>query len=357
MFAKRSSSPADKSAVSEIGIDLHPMIRINKNGRTEGVMRSPFVAASEDPGITGVATRDVVVDRETTGVAARLFLPIGAVATGRKLPLVLFFHGGSSFLAAESAFCRTYHTYATSLAARARALVVSVEYRLAPEHPITAAYDDAWTALRWAASSFADPWLLYHADPRITFLAGDGAGGNIAYHTAVRASRAGKDIDIEGLLLIHPYFWGSELQWSFTTAGRAGINYDPRINPPDEIAPLPCRRALVAVDEKGAVRERGRRLAARMRSWWWGGEVTIVELQGEDNSFFHLYGPARSSSEKLMESVVEFVNKKPTVTPMERDGSRLNDKKEATSGLMYCAELAPSMSAEVPRRTVTKSCL
>ena len=169
MLANKSSSVADKTAASEIAIDLPLKIRIYKNAWIEQVLRSPFVPASEDPGNTGVATRDVVIDQEA-GVAARLFLPTGAVATGRRLPLVLFFHGGSFAAgAAESAFCRTYHRYATSLAARARALVVSVEYRLVPEHPVTAAYDDAWTALRWAASS-ADPWLLYHADARRIFI-------------------------------------------------------------------------------------------------------------------------------------------------------------------------------------------
>lgn len=46
-----------------------------------------------------------------------------------------------------------YHHYATSLAASAAVVVMSVEYRLAPEHPIPAAYDDAWTALQWVRPS------------------------------------------------------------------------------------------------------------------------------------------------------------------------------------------------------------
>jgi acetyl esterase/lipase len=108
----------------------------------------------------------------------------------------------------ESAFCRTYHCYATSLAASAGALVISLEYRLASEHPIPAAYDDAWSELKWVAS-LADPWLADYADPARAFLAGDSAGGNIAYHTAVRASRdSGMGVDIEGMVIVHPYFWG-----------------------------------------------------------------------------------------------------------------------------------------------------
>ncbi|CAN6196761.1 unnamed protein product [Urochloa humidicola] len=156
-----------------------------KDGRIERLLRSPFVAASEDPTYNrGVATRDVVIDHGT-GVSARLFLPCHAATMagsggGRtRLPLVVYIHGGS--FCTESAFCRTYHRYATSLAVAAGVLVVSVEYRLAPEHPIVpAAYDDAWSTLQWVASL---------TDPVRTFLAGDSAGGNIAYHTAVRASR------------------------------------------------------------------------------------------------------------------------------------------------------------------------
>ena len=304
--------------------------------------------ASEDPGITGVATRDVVIDREA-GVAARLFLPTGAVATGRRLPLVLFFHGGSfaAGAAERSAFCRTYHRYATSLAAHAKALVVSVEYRLVPEHPVTAAYDDAWTALRWAASS-ADPWLLYHADPRCTFVAGDGAGGDIAYRTAVRASRDGEDIDIdiEGLLLIHPYFWEPEWPPTENAGHGGGFLTTPQVA---ATASLPCRRALVAVAKKqGAVREPGRRSAARMRGCWWRGEVTIVELNGEDDHGFHLYGPASGSTERLMDTIVEFVNKK-------EHGSMLHGEKEVAPSLSNGPYKA--VSAEVPRGPLTKSCL
>ncbi|KAG2605703.1 probable carboxylesterase 12 [Panicum virgatum] len=338
MLANKSSSVADKTAASEIAIDLPLKIRIYKNAWIEQVLRSPFVPASEDPGNTGVATRDVVIDREA-GVASRLFLPTGAVAAGRRLPLILFFHGGSFAAgAAESAFCRTYHRYATSLAARARALVVSVEYRLVPEHPVTAAYDDAWTALRWAASS-ADPWLLYHADARRIFIAGDGTGGDIAYRTAaVRVSRDGEDIDIdiEGLLLIHPYFWEPDWPPSENAGHGGGFLTTSQVA---ATASLPCRRALVAVANKqGAVREPGRRSAARMRGCWWRGEVTIVELNGEDHAL-HLYMPASGSTERLMNTIIEFINKE-KVAPNLSNGP------------------CKAVSAEVPRRgPLTKSCL
>ncbi|CAM0913755.1 unnamed protein product [Alopecurus aequalis] len=307
-----------------------PFVHRYEDGRVERLLTSSFVPASEDPAAgRGVATRDVVINR-ATGVSARLFLPLRAAAAGRRLPLVIYFHGGS--FCTESAFCRTYNRYATSLAASSGALVVSVEFRLAPEHPIPAAYDDAWDSLRWASSPFSDPWIAAHADTQRAFLAGDSAGGNIVYHTAVRAAREGAGVlDLLGLIMVQPYFWGPEWLpaervwdgeavlpatlvdklWPFVTGFQAG-NDDPRINPPrEEIATLRCRRVLVAVAEKDTLVHRGRALAARMReNRWIGDGVTLVESEGEDHGF-HLYSPLRATSKRLMNAVVEFINQPP----------------------------------------------
>jgi acetyl esterase/lipase len=331
MYAIESSPAKKKDATGDIAVDLYPFIREYKGGRIERLLHSSFVPASEDAAANrGVATKDVIIDK-STGVSARLFLAsraaAAAAATGEMLPVIVYIHGGS--FCTESAFCRTYNNYAKSLAARTGALVVSVEYRLAPEHPMPAAYDDAWAALQWVAS-LSDPWLADYADPERMFLAGDSAGGNIAYHTAVRASRDGSLMDIEGLIIVHPYFWGSERLasetvwdgvamfspdlvdrlWPFVTAGHAG-NDDPRINPPEEeIASLTCRRMLVAVAEKDILRDRGRQLAARMRDCAWAGDhVALVESEGEDHGF-HLYNPLRATSKMLMESIVQFVNQR-----------------------------------------------
>ncbi|CAN6180209.1 unnamed protein product [Urochloa humidicola] len=283
----------------EVEVDLYPFLLGYKDGRVERLLSSRFVPASDNPAANrGVATRDVVID-PGTGVSARLFLPTRAASAQRRLPVVVYIHGGS--FCTESAFCRTYHGYPTSLAAAAGALVVSVEYLLAPEHPIPTASEDAWSALRWVASSLTDdPWLSGHANPDRTFLAGDSAGGNIAYHTAVRAGRNG--VGVEGVIIVQPYFWGADRLpseavsagvllvsrvdrlWPFVTAGQAG-NDDPRINPPDEeIASLTCRRVLVAVAESDTLRERGLRLFGRVRDRCTvdggGGEATLVVSRG-----------------------------------------------------------------------------
>ncbi|CAL5086575.1 unnamed protein product [Urochloa decumbens] len=332
MHAINSSSAPAKPGIAT---DMHPFLRIYKDGRVERLVPDTFVPASEDPGATGVSTRDVVID-PATGVSARLFLSVGAVATGRRtrLPLVVYFHGGA--FCTGSAFAEPFHSYAASLSARAGALVVSVEYRLAPEHPVPAAYDDAWAALRWAAAaSCSDPWLANHADPARVFLAGDSAGANIAHHMAARVAAGGGGdgiVDIEGVVLVQPFFWGTErlpaetdrrdgpvfspefvdALWPFLTAGAAG-NDDPRINPPEsEVALLPCRRALVAVAGKDVVRDRGCRYAAWLRRGAGGGErccweVTLVESKGKDHGF-QLYRPECAAAVALMDRVAEFIN-------------------------------------------------
>ncbi|KAF0905288.1 hypothetical protein E2562_003886 [Oryza meyeriana var. granulata] len=326
------------AGVGDVAVDFYPFVRKYNDGRIERILRSTFVPASEDPAASrGVATRDVIIDQRN-GVSARLFLPsIGAAARDTddgRLPVVVYIHGGS--FCTERAFCRTYNRYATSLASRAGALVVSVEYRLAPEHPVPAAHDEAWAALRWVAS-LSDPWLASYADPSRTFVAGDSAGGHIAYRTAVCASHEGDyGIDIEGLIILHPFFWGADMLpfeaawdgdsvikprtvaklWPFVTSGQAGNN-DPWIDPSvEEIASLTCRRALVAVAEKDFLRDRGRLLAARMRSCAWAGSdnVTLVESDGEDHGF-HLYNPLRATSRKLMDAIVQFINQSTTSSP------------------------------------------
>ncbi|KAF0889149.1 hypothetical protein E2562_022420 [Oryza meyeriana var. granulata] len=343
----RTNKPARNAHVAgDVAVDLYPFIRTYNDGRVERFLTSSYVPASEDAR-GGVATRDVVIDRHN-GVSARLFLPSAGAATagGRRMPILVYFHGGS--FCTESAFCRTYNSYVRSLASRARALVVSVEYRLAPENPIPAAYDDAWAAFRWV-ESLSDPWLAEHGDRSRTFVAGDSAGGNIAYHTVARPSREnGDDGSIEGLIMLQPFFWGTERLpsemvwdgvsvlpasgvdrlWPFVTAGQAD-NDDHRIDPTDdEIASLSCRRVLMAVAGRDTLRDRGLRLAARMPG---DVDVTLVESEGEDHGF-HLYSPLRATSKKLMESIVQFINKpSPPAPPLRCPETILSELQEWSS--------------------------
>lgn len=138
-----------------------------------------------------------VEDRTIPGpagpVPVRLYWPPEA-DTG-PVPVVLFLHGGGWVVGDLD----SYDGDARRHAVGSGALVVSVEYRLAPEHPYPAAVEDAWAATRWVAEHGAD----LGADPGRLAVAGDSAGGNLAAAVTLLARDAGGP-DIAMQLLWYP---------------------------------------------------------------------------------------------------------------------------------------------------------
>jgi acetyl esterase len=132
-----------------------------------------------------------VRDLEAAGLPARLYRPSGAAG----LPLVVYFHGGGwviGSLETADPICRALANVATCA-------VVSVAYRLAPEHRFPAAVEDAVAATAWAAAQAA----ALGCDPARLAGAGDSAGGNLAAVVALTARDAGGPA-LAGQLLIYP---------------------------------------------------------------------------------------------------------------------------------------------------------
>ncbi|EPS64139.1 hypothetical protein M569_10644, partial [Genlisea aurea] len=191
----------------EVLLDFSPIYRVYKDGRVERLLKSDKAPPSEDPA-TGVRSKDVVIDSDIP-VSARIYLPADSVPGERK-PLVIYFHGGG--FAVESAFGQLYHAHLNPLTATSNVVAVSVEYRLAPEHPLPAAYEDAWAAVKWIDSgSDGDEWISSFADLNRVFFAGDSAGANIAHYVAVRAgSDRLESVNPIGAILNCPFFGGEE---------------------------------------------------------------------------------------------------------------------------------------------------
>jgi acetyl esterase/lipase len=135
-------------------------------------------------------------------------------------PVMLFFHGGGFVvgdLDTHDGTCRQH-------AVGASAVVVSVEYRLAPEHPYPAAVDDAWAATQWVAEHGSE----IGADADRLAVAGDSAGGTIAAVIAQRARDCADSADGVGVKLLFQLLWYPSTMWdpslpSFTENADAAV--------------------------------------------------------------------------------------------------------------------------------------
>lgn len=144
---------------------------------------------------------DTAIAADGRTIPARLYIPDGA---GDTPPLIVYFHGGGWVLGT----IETHDATCRELATTSGAAVLSVGYRLAPEHPFPAALDDAWAALL-AAHQSGNP---FGTDPARLAVAGDSAGGNIAAALAIIArDRSGPAIRHQ--LLLYPV-----IDADFTTA-------------------------------------------------------------------------------------------------------------------------------------------
>lgn len=132
-----------------------------------------------------------VEDRDADGVPVRLYWPNAE----EPLPVLVFFHGGGWVFGSRD----THDGICRHLAAKTPCLVVSVEYRLAPEHKFPAAVEDAIAATKWAAANAAS----LGGDPKRLAVGGDSAGGNLAAVVALHARDHGGP-QIRFQLLIYP---------------------------------------------------------------------------------------------------------------------------------------------------------
>jgi acetyl esterase len=236
---------------------------------------------------------DRTVDGPDGPVPIRIYWPVGATA---PLPVVVFFHGGGWVIGGIESHDGTVR----SLVDLTGFVFVSVDYRLAPEHPFPAAPEDCYAATIWVAEHAAELGV----SPTHIAVAGDSAGGNLAAVVALMArDRGGPDLAFQ--LLVYPctdfepsahashdenasgYFLTRDaMEWFYG-------HYAPDADPTHaylapikalDLAGLPP--AFVITAEFDPLRDEGEAYAQRLREA--GVEVEAVRYDGQIHGFFSM---------------------------------------------------------------------
>jgi acetyl esterase len=215
------------------------------------------------------SVEEIVIPGPTGDIGARVYRPEGEGPS----PTVVLFHGGGWVVGDLD----THDNMARSICRDCTAVVVSVDYRLAPEAPFPAAVEDALAATRWAASRLAE---LGGSD-RLA-VAGDSAGGNLATVVAQQLRDQGGPA-LVGQFLVYPatdmtgdyasrrengegYFLDLPTMGWFTQhyAADTGLHTDPRLSPlrHTDLAGLPP--AVVVTAEYDPLRDEGEAYAAAL---------------------------------------------------------------------------------------------
>ena len=182
-------------AMAQSGFALPDPLEANA---LRGMLDAPIPA----PPVEIAERRNVTIDGSGDPIPARLYHP----APGTRLPITVYFHGGGWV----HGTLETHDRLAATLANEAQCAVLSVDYRLAPEHPFPAAFEDALAAVEWARANAA----ALESEPTQIALAGDSAGGNLA---AAAARELAGDRAIRHQLLIYPALDASCTAKSFDT--------------------------------------------------------------------------------------------------------------------------------------------
>jgi acetyl esterase len=231
-------------------------------------------------------------DRAFSGPAGPI--PVRAYRpSDEPAPVLVYFHGGGWVLGSIV----TAHAVCATLARESGCVVVSVDYRLAPEHPFPAAVEDAWAATTWIAG---------HPDEvggsGIVAVGGDSAGGNLAAIVALRARDEGLPLRLQ--LLVYPvtdadletesYRANAEghwltrqgMEWFWDMYVGEGDRFHPDASPLRAADVSRVAPALVITAEYDPLRDEGEAYARRLAEA--GVPVTLTRYDGLIHGFFRL---------------------------------------------------------------------
>jgi acetyl esterase len=243
-----------------------------------------------------------VEDADADGVPVRIYRP----SPDPDLPVVVYFHGGGWTIGSVAQFDLVTRQVANAT----NAIVVSVDYRLAPEHPFPAPLDDCWTALLWAAKNAS----TFGGDASRIAVMGDSAGGNLAAVCALLARDAGAP-DLTMQVLVYPVtdcdfetssyrengvgylLTAEDMQWFFACYSADADPADWRISPLRAPGLRGVAPAIVVTAEFDPLRDEGRAYAARLVAE--GVPVVERRYDGLIHGFFGLSAAFDASRDAL----------------------------------------------------------
>jgi acetyl esterase/lipase len=245
-------------------------------------------------------TREIAQVRDETveGVPVRVY-----VGDDRPTGLLVYFHGGGFVMGSIGIM----DNVARELAHATGAAVVSVEYRLAPEHPYPAGLDDCETVTRWAFANVG----RFDVSPATVAVSGESAGGNLAAAVALRL-RDADDVSLAAQVLIYPSVAGSspypsreefdglvisrsvgEKFWAAYSGGRE-LHGDPCAVPLAAATLQGLPPALVILGGCDMLRDEGRAYADRLRED--GVDVEELCYAGQPHGFVNFGFPAADAA-------------------------------------------------------------
>ena len=242
------------------------------------------------------STRDLSIPSQNGDIPARLYLP----GTEQEYPLLVYFHGGGWVIGDIETADNISRFYCRHLPCA----VLSVEYRLAPEHPFPAAVEDAVSAVEWAAVHARE----LNGDPARLLVSGDSAGGTltavVAQHSLHKgtpklaaqvllyAATDGSSLDTPSYRLFGEKSLGlptKDVEWFLDQyAPEAATRLDPRVSPllANDLHNLPP--ALVVTAEFDVLRDEGEAYAQRMQTA--GVPVQLIRCNGMTHGFLSTLG-------------------------------------------------------------------
>lgn len=170
-----------------------------------------LAALAPGPEVASVSDRTI-----DGGIGVRIYSPVPEPS---GLPIVVFYHGGGFVIGDLD----SHDPMVRAIAVGVQAVVVAVDYRLAPEHPFPAAVEDAFTALKWVAEHAAE----LGGDPDRLAVSGDSAGGNLSAVVAHLARDAG------GPPIKFQMLWYPMTEWAAPHPSVVENAADPVLRPED----------------------------------------------------------------------------------------------------------------------------